>query len=847
MGSGHILVYAFDVFMQIYKSCGYTQSDAAISIAENNIFGLDIDDRAYQLAYFAVMMKGRQYDGQFLNKNMKLNICAINDTKNLVRDCLKLFGKLESVANRLADEFIDAKEYGSILNLNITSDDLVLLSNKTKVICNTEYNNFFDTARAAGVRTDFVPLVRQAEMMTHLYDVVVTNPPYMGGTMNAKLSTFIKTRYPDTKSDLFAVFIEKCRSLTINNGFQAMVVPESWMFLSTYNNLRKNIFSSMTCTNTCHLGTKAFDCGFGTVAFSYSKVRIDNYRSKYVKLNQFQSTEEKKENIKNDNLTYLCGFELFKKLPNEIMAYWCSEQFADTLYSAAPFSDFYKLDCGIKTGNNEKFLRLWHEVSSVKFCQHPTVDSLKRIDLKWFKYNKGGGYQRWYGGYEYVVNFHNDASEIKSTVNKDTYRLRNSENYFVKGIIWPLIGDVRFSSRYLPEDLLIDVASNGIYFTNEYDYRAIAFMNSSVFNTILNMINPTVSYPIDSIAKVPYVPALDSTIPEKAKQNITLAKADWDSFETSWDFVKHPLIHSTSTTIKAFSSWKTESNNRFNVLKTNEELLNSIFIDIYGLQDELTPEVDDKDVKIRKADLGRDIRSFLSFAIGCMFGRYSLDIDGLAYAGGEWDNDKYKTYIPDADNCIPITDEDYFTDDIVGRFTEFVKTVYGSDTLEENLDFIANALRNTGNTSREIIRNYFIKDFYKDHCKIYQKRPIYWLFDSGKENGFKALIYMHRYNADTIGNMRIEYLHRMQRVYENEMIRMQEVIDNSANTRDIATAQKRKDKMTKQLKETRDYDVKIAHLALARIEIDLDDGVKVNYEKVQTDTNGKVLDVLAEV
>ena len=295
-----------------------------------------------------------------------------------------------------------------------------------------------------------------------------------------------------------------------------------------------------------------------------------------------------------------------------------------------------------------------------------------------------------------------------------------------------------------------------------------------------------------------------------------------------------------------YKEWETECSERFNTLKVNEEELNRIFIEIYGLQDELTPEVEDKDVTVRKADLTRDIKSLISYAVGCMLGRYSLDVDGLAYAGGEWDNSKYITYIPDDDNCIPITDEEYFGDDIVGRFVKFVKTVYGTETLEENLDFIAQAIGNKGNTSRQIIRNYFLTDFIKDHNKTYQKRPIYWMFDSGKQNGFKAIVYMHRWNADTTGNVRVEYLHKVQRVYEQEIIRMQETIENSTNGREVAAAEKRKEKLTKQLKETKDYDAKIAHLALSRIAIDLDDGVKVNYDKVQT-VDGKKIEILTMI
>lgn len=313
-----------------------------------------------------------------------------------------------------------------------------------------------------------------------------------------------------------------------------------------------------------------------------------------------------------------------------------------------------------------------------------------------------------------------------------------------------------------------------------------------------------------------------------------------------------------------YEQWKEECEQRFLKLKENEEELNRIFIDIYGLNDELTPDVADKDITVHRVYDSKDdipesmkgsnyvrtlhdeIVSLVSYAVGCMFGRYSLDVDGLAYAGGEWDESKYKTFIPDADNCIPITDEEYFEDDIVGLFCAWLKKVYGEDTLEENLDFIANALGNKGKTSREVIRNYFLTDFIKDHIKTYQKRPIYWLFDSGKQNGFKALVYMHRWNADTIGNVRVEYLHRIQRVYEKEITRMQEIIDNSHDNKEISNATKRKEKLQKQIKETKDYDAKIAHLALSRIDIDLDDGVKVNYEKVQT-ADGKKMQILAKI
>ena len=393
----------------------------------------------------------------------------------------------------------------------------------------------------------------------------------------------------------------------------------------------------------------------------------------------------------------------------------------------------------------------------------------------------------------------------------------------------------------------------GLFCNNEKTkYYLLGFMNSKIAASLLKILSPSMGFESGYLRKLPLIESdsLDSIV-ERVKHCIDGSNAEWDSFEVSWDFKKHPLLRNVSAISEAFAQWQLECEDRFNQLKANEEELNRIFIDIYGLQDELTPEVEDKDVTVRKADLQRDIKSLLSYAVGCMFGRYSLDVEGLAYAGGKWDSSKYQSFIPDADNVIPITDEEYLDDDIVSRLCDWLKVVYGADTLEANLDYIAKALGNKGSTSREIIRNYFLNDFFKDHCQTYSvtgsgKRPIYWLFDSGKQNGFKALVYLHRYTPDTIGNLRIDYLHKMQRVYESEINRMQDMMDHSENAREVAAASKRKDKLAKQLKECREYDEKISHLALSRIELDLDDGVKVNYRKLQTAQDGKFYEVLAD-
>lgn len=533
------------------------------------------------------------------------------------------------------------------------------------------------------------------------------------------------------------------------------------------------------------------------------------------------------------------------------------------------------------TGNNSKYVRKFWELSNNKIGG---VDD-------WIFYCKGGGYRKWWGNLEDVVDWSPSAREIYQYGDgKHASQIINKDYWYRKGITWGLITSALPSFRVMPEGATYDKGGSTIIVDENVYYFTLALLNSKVYLNIASMLNPTLNFQVKDVRSMPLVLKNADSIEKITEDNIAISKRDWDSFETSWNFRKHPLIsYAVSNVSMAFEMWSKDCDEHFNQLKANEEEVNRIFIDIYGLQDELTPEVEDKDVTVRKADLQRDIKSLISYAVGCMFGRYSLEREGIVYAGGNFDDvfwkykgqaaldkngeaiegsyagisladyhypkfhdtDDWKTatelsFEPDVDNCIPITDEEYFGDDIVGLFCAWLKKVYGEDTLEENLEFIANALGNKGKTSREVIRNYFLTDFIKDHIKTYQKRPIYWLFDSGKQNGFKALVYMHRWNADTIGNVRVEYLHRIQRVYEKEITRMQEIIDNSHDNKEISNATKRKEKLQKQIKETKDYDAKIAHLALSRIDIDLDDGVKVNYEKVQT-ADGKKMQILAKI
>ena len=874
MGSGHILVYAFDVLMQIYEAQGYTQRDAARLIVEKNLYGLDIDKRAYQLAYFAVMMKARQYNRRILNGEVKPNLYAVQESNSINRNHLRYLGggmseiERNSAHNQLVgvlDQLTDAKEYGSILN--VEPADWSLLERFIDT-AETDAQLSLDSFGLEKTQGRLHQLMKQARAMAQKYDVVVTNPPYMGASgMNARLSQYVKDHFPDTKSDLFACFIERGNQMTVKHGYNCMVTMQSWMFLSSFEKMREKILRTKSITNLMHMENMVMGIAFGTAVTVFRNDYVTGYKGTYsqIKLQDIENDEPRVFPVLENRFAQT-STDNFSKIPGFPVAYWVSEQFLKVFGSPYTIGTQAAAKKGLTTSDDATFLRLWYEVpvAAVKFNAQNTDDA-NLSEAIWFPLNKGGEFRRWYGNNEYVVNWLNNGQKLRA-FSKSV--IRNEDYYFREAVSWNDITSGLVSFRYKAQGQIFNDAGPSIFGDNDTLKYLIAMGNSKVMQEICFFITPTIHYTVGQISNAPMIyPNCNEkreNVLDLSDNNILLSKNDWDSYETSWDFKRNPLVLGNSLSA-AYAAWKQECEDRFQQLKKNEEELNRIFIDIYGLQDELTPEVADKDITVHRVFDNKDdvpesmkgsnyvrtmhdeIVSLISYAVGCMLGRYSLDVDGLAYAGGEWDAGKYKTFLPDEDNCIPVTDEEYFKDDIVGRFVEFVRTVYGSDTLEENLDFIANALGNKGNTSREVIRNYFLNDFIKDHFKTYQKRPIYWMFDSGKQNGFKALVYMHRWDADTTGNVRVEYLHRIQRVYESEINRMQDTIDNSGNAREITAAQKRKDKLAKQLKESKDYDAKIAHLALSRIDIDLDDGVKTNYEKVQTGQDGKKIEILTAI
>ena len=843
-GSGHILAYMFDVLVQIYETYGFTTREAVASIVENNLYGLDIDDRAAQLAYFAVMMKARQYDRRFFSRGIQPHVYAIAESNHVDSFTLDYFcnddTKLTAAMKTIIEELHDAKEYGSILN--VTPQDWSALYARFD-----EIREDIHISRDSALR-ELLPLVQVAETLAQKYDVVVTNPPYMGnGGMSAKLSDFVKKNYPNSKGDMSTVCMEKSLTMCNLNGYMAMINIPVWMFLSSYEELRRNLLSKNTFVNMLHLGRGVFGSDFGTTSFVIKNGNYEKYIGTYRRLFKKQGAVDSvdtKEIWFFDRVGYfISNQDRYFDIPGTPIAYWVSSRFIECFQNKA-ISDIAQARLGMATASNERFLRLWHEVAFNRIGFN--IKSREEAQLsksKFFPYNKGGEFRKWYGNRDYVVNWENDGFEIRNFKDEKTGRIR-SHNYnldfiFRKGITWTFLSSSKFSSRCFEEGFLCDAVGCGLY-ADQKDISYIeALLCSSVTDYILNVLNPSISYQPGNIGSVPLCVSEENRhiIECMADDCVSYSKQDWDSFETSWDFAKHPLICHVSTVTDAFDQWEAECNDRFSHLKANEEELNRIFIDIYGLQDELTPEVEDKDVTVCKADLQRDIKSFISYAVGCMFGRYSLDVDGLAYAGGEWNSSKYTTFEADKDNIIPICDDEYFQDDIVGRFVKFVEIVYGKETLDENLKFIADALGGKGQP-KEVIRNYFINDFYADHCKIYQKRPIYWQFDSGKKNGFKCLIYMHRYQPDTIARIRTDYVHEQQARYRTAIADLENRIA-AASTSERVKLNKKLTTLQAQETEIRTYEEKIHHLADQMISIDLDDGVKKNYAIFQ--------DVLAKI
>ncbi|MES1842277.1 BREX-1 system adenine-specific DNA-methyltransferase PglX [Escherichia coli] len=878
-GSGHILIEAYNVLKNIYEERGYRGRDIPQLILENNIFGLDIDDRAAQLSGFALLMMARQDDRRIFTRDVRLNIVSLQESLHL--DIAKLWQQLNfhqqvqtgSMGDMFAENtaltqtdsaeyqlllrtlkrFVNAKTLGSLIQ--VPQEEEAELKAFLDALYRLEKEGDFQQKAAAKA---FIPFIQQAWILAQRYDAVVANPPYMGSKgMNGELKEFAKNNFPDSKADLFAMFIERGFLRLKNAGFNSMVTMQSWMFLSSFENMRKNILNKFTIEAMVHMGNGVMKIAFGTNATIFRTLSSKNLKGKFYHISQddispngtpfsFPSKKNRKSTMSSKE---------FHSIPGKQILYWITPSLAEMFNSGLNFGNMSTAKKGVTTGNNDKYLRLWHEVSIDKtsmFC--------KENSATWYPVTKGGKYRKWYGNKDYLINWKNNGFEIK---NSPGFELRNESFFFQEGLTWGDVSSGDFSMRYHDEKGLFE-GRGPMAFADEYEY-ILGFMNSNIAKAFLKLFCPTLTYNVGDVVKVP-LSHIPSHIKEKiiinTKRIIELTKDDYNSYETSWKFKKSHLIsgksirENTSLSIQKYMAIT-------NSVLDREESNNSLFITAWGLSSEITHKVDYKNISLncndhylygyesfakRNSDI---ISNFLSYTIGCQMGRYSLDREGLVYAheGNKGFADlvaegAYKTFPADSDGILPLMDDEWFEDDVTSRVKEFVRTVWGEEHLQENLEFIAESLclyaikPKKGESALETIRRYLSTQFWKDHLKMYKKRPIYWLFSSGKEKAFECLVYLHRYNDATLSRMRTEYVVPLLARYQANIDRLNDQLDEASGGE--ATRLKReRDSLIKKFSELRSYDDRLRHYADMRISIDLDDGVKVNY--------GKFGDLLADV
>ena len=887
MGSGHMLTYCFDMLSEIYEDLGWSKKEAVFSILKNNLYGLEIDKRASQLASFAVFMKAREKFSRLFKvvermeeeEKISLNTLCIEESNEISEGTRKLI-KENLLINfeKLLDEFYDAKEYGSILKIEYM--DIEHLYRELKVLREAYFKQgqmslIYDNISEEDFEKDceiIERLIIQQKIMTDRYDVVITNPPYMGNSrMNPKLKEYTDKNYPEVKSDLFSVFIKKTYSLTKTKGLTALVTPYVWWFIKSYEELRNFVLKNTKIDSLIQLEYNAFEGACIPVGtFILRKETSKNYRTECIKLSDFKGIENQPiktlEAIENPKCgwRYKADQKEFEKIPGSPIAYWVSDKIREIFEKNQKLGDIGEAKQGLATAYNDRFLRLWNEINCNKIGfgmknSEEAVESRK----KWFPYNKGGDKRKWYGNQEYLVNWENNGYEIKNFKNSV---VRNPGYYFKESISWGLITSAGSSFRYFPNGFIYDVGGMS-YFPNKDIYNYLGILNTKIYSELTKIINPTINLQIGDVISLPATKISNENFGNLVQQNINIAKEEWDSRETSWDFEK--LFIAKGYKIEAayndYCSYWTE---KFMQMHQNEEELNKIFIDIYELNDEMDEKVPLEDITLLKKETKIEngklifnkeeiIKQFLSYAVGCIMGRYSIDKAGLIMANSDdvlenknseilvKDKDgnirheiKNPRFFPEEFGIIPITSENVFENDIATKVFEFIKALYGEENFEENIRFICEALgKKESDSYDDVLRNYFIKDFYADHLQRYQKRPIYWLMNSGKKNGFSALIYLHRYEDMTVARIRTEYLIPYQEKMENLRNYYEKITeDKDTAPKDKKAAEKKLKELYAVLKELQEYGNEVKHISELKISLDLDDGVKVNYEKF-----GKIL------
>ncbi len=853
-GSGHILVEAYDIFKEIYLERGYRTRDIPRLILEKNLFGLDIDDRAAQLAGFALLMKARSDDNRILDAPPKLNVISIQSSEDL---------NASDIANHLYeyDSQIDRKaiiELISLFKLGKTAGSLIRIPDNIsrnfpvigKVVREGLHSeNMFIREAAESLN----PIINQAILLSSKYDCVVANPPYMGNkAMNGELKEFTSSRYSDAKSDLFAMFIQRNGELTVESGFTTMITMQSWMFLSTFKKVRTNLLANQTIFSLIHLGPRAFEEISGevvqTCAFTIMNEKLSGYRPVFYRLVD-ESSEGKRLKLMNKENAFSDVFQTdFHKIPGSRIAYEASKRFLEIFEKATPLGAIAEPRQGLATADNDRFLRLWHEVNLDKvFFNCPDATTARDSKRKWFPYNKGGEFRKWYGNNDYLVNWENDGEEMKGF--RPRAVIRNERYYFKPGITWTDVSSSYFGARFKDRGFLFDVSGSSLFPPDILTYRYISYMLSCLTPKVIAILNPTLHAQVGDIASLPiFRTVLESTnskTDELAFEAINIARIDWNSFETSWHFsifswLSPPLR--AHTTEQSWRNWETHLKNQIKRMMELETENNRLWIEAYGLQDELDPEVTEDQITLARPDAEKDVKRLISYAIGCMMGRYSLDEPGLIYATSGnmgFDPTRYTTFAADEDGILPITDMDWFPDDVANQFVEFISTVWPKEDLEENLKFIADSLSGKKNPdARDTIRKYLSSSFFKDHLQTYKNRPIYWLFSSGKQKAFECLVYLHRYNEATLSRMRSDYVIPLQGKLNGRIALLERDL-NEGSQKQSAKVRKEIEALKKKQTELASFDDRLRHYADMKISLDLDDGVKVNY--------GKFGDLLAEV
>lgn len=857
MGSGHILIYAFELFMQIYRSEGYGEQQAVSLIITKNLYGLDIDFRAYQLTYFAIMMKARKYDRRALYRKWHINIIAIPESyefsyADYFKNSVVSIEQQESIS-KLTKLFKKGHEYGSAIKLpaGINVDDLINVINDNYMSIRGQLS--IDSIDYFEKMNNLIDVLRAAQLLSYTYEVGVTNPPYMGlRMMDDTLKKFIKENYPENNQDLFSVFMKIMRTLVSRHGFIGMITQHSWMFLKTFQKARDDLNKKSTIINLAHLGTHAFGETGGevvqTVAFILYNTSVENYEGIYERLVNEKSEKSKRDlyleckHNRNCLSIFVKSQADFTKIPGSPIAYWVSKNVIDS-FAGKKIKDVAETRLGMSTASNKQFVRYWYEVSFDNILINASSrKQAKQSKKRWFPYDKGGSFRKWYGNNELIVNWENDGNEIRNFKNEEG-KIR-SHNYnldyiFCPGITWSALTSGNLSVRYTPVGHLFDNAGSKL-FTNDV-LGILGFLGSKVSNVFIDLLNPTLNIQPGTISELPYK-EVKNEIKNTVKQCIDLSKKDWDNYELSYDFKNNMLIelgkNSGEHDLRKLSSMVLLSiKKNHNLLKEREEIINREFIKLYKFNKLDFNELD-KDVSIIIPSCKEVIKQLLLYFIGCLFGRYSLNEGGLVYAGGTWNINSYRYFIPNEDNLVLLTDRDYFGDnrDIINRFKEFLVQAFDKDHLTENMQFIAEILDSkkikSGISNEQVIRDYFLNDFYKDHDKIYKNRPIYWQFNSGRNNGFKALLYIHRYTTNELAMCR-DYLHQLQEAYTNTIKLDKDQENNSESAREKNKYRKDAANLNKKLAEIIKYDEDLQHQALAQVEIDLDDGIIVNHAKVQ--------------